>query len=99
MCVSHISPGSGAVEAIHDIRFGFGTFREPAFDSRPSFGIGLPRRVSDRLLELPVLPLLSVPHNSSLAIDSAELSRLTGGGRNRYAGFNTVVANVSDERI
>lgn len=69
----------GPVDAI-DIGINFGTLREPAFDSGPGFGVGFPRSVANGFLELPVLPLLPVPQNPGLPIDSAELSCL-GGGR------------------
>lgn len=60
-----------------------GPFREPAFDPRPSLGVGLSGGVANRLLELSVLPLLSVPQNSSLPVQSAELSRLRRRRRRR----------------
>lgn len=52
--------GHRVIKAVH-LRVNLRAFREPAFDSRPGFGVGFSRSVANGLLELPVLPLLPVP--------------------------------------
>ena len=43
-----------------------GALGKPPLDPRPRLGVGLPGRVPDGLLEPPVLPLLTVPHQPRL---------------------------------
>nr|GMC93227.1 hypothetical protein Iba_chr05bCG0340 [Ipomoea batatas] len=58
-----------------DIRFHLCPLRETAFDPRPRLGVRFPRRVSDCLLEPPVLPLLSVSQHFRLSLLPNQLRR------------------------
>ena len=59
-------------------------FGESSLDSWSRLGVGLTRCVSNRLLELSVLPLLSVPQHSRLSICRRDLQRWNSRFRRRF---------------
>ena len=69
------------------------TLHEPSFDLRPRLCIGFSRSVSDCLLELLVLPLLSVPQNPHFSIRRRDLNRSIDGLGLRSAWADDVEAD------